>query len=760
MRASNGNIGRFFLFPRSGTHSPFCGSKNFISPHFSTKKALLSVLNRITKFGTLFSYKERKPYPISDQMDKKLLFPALLVLAVSLNSCKKSIDEVGEQTELAGNKVAPDDFTYSTTKEVTFNVQLLNDSEKPLTGVMVAIYDPANVSEGTELTKVLSDKDGYIRTKLRVSSSLNNFVVDARYFGLLGNVKVYAQNGIVTAIIGGSSVASGNITKESNVTSKSSSRLSAVGAGTNSISSKTVMKYDLDDFDNLGRPIASKRYTPDAIDWSKLKALIDNSLPERQYVAAKYIATEAPANLSITALSDVWISFVHEGADYRNSFGFYTYTTGNPPKTNADIDTIHMVFPNASLKGHNGVGNMVMGDKVKIGRFPAGVSIGFVLFQNAYNDDRSISTKNTTFYSNEDLNPEDAKLKRHNVLLHNASQGTFLIGFEDIDRRSGYGSDQDFNDLVVYAQSNPVEAISPANIPYLEEKVVDSDGDGVPDDRDEYPNDKNRAYNRYYPSKSIWGTTAFEDLWPSEGDYDLNDLVVSYQYKFAMSSANKVVDLNAQYKTLAAGASQTNGFGVQLPLNPSAISKVTGSNLTSGYIKQAANGTEANQSEAVVIAFDNHRSLFGGASSFINTLSTGSYLTVPTTTIDIEFSSPLDENFTTNAPFNPFMISNQERGKEVHLVGKKPTSLADLSLLGTQSDNSKPNKDRYYLTAANRPFAIDIYGSFIYPQERVNITDAYPHFAAWASSGGKAFDDWFSNTAKGYRNESVLYIRK
>lgn len=664
------------------------------------------------------------------------------------------------ETELT-SKSAPDGFSYTTTKDVTVNIRLLNDSEKPLKGVMVAIFDPANINPGAELTKVLSDKDGYVKTKLKVSASQSNFVVDAQYFGLLRNIKVFAQNGMISAVIGGKSVATGNIVVEKlSYRTADQFKLSSVGAGTNGLSSSTVFDYDPNNYDSMGRPLPANLYTPDAIDWDALKAKIDNALPESQYVAAKYVNTEAPANLTITALADVWITFVHEGADYRNSFGYYTYPTGNPPLSNEDIDTIHMVFPNASLLGHRGAGNMIRGDKVKIGRFPAGVSIGFVLFQNAYNNDKSISTGNTTFYSNEDLNPETGILKRHNVLLNNATQGTFLIGFEDIDRRAGYGSDQDFNDLVVYAQSNPVEAISPLNIPYLEEEVTDTDGDGVPDSRDEYPTDKDRAYNRYYPSKTIWGTTAFEDLWPSEGDYDLNDLVISYQYKFAMSSTNLVADLTASYKPLAAGALQPNGFGVQLPLSPSEISSVTGASLTANYISLGSNGTELGQTNAVVIPFDNHRSLFGGFQSFVNTVNTANLYASPTITLNILFSSPLAESFTATAPFNPFMISNMDRGKEIHLVNKAPTALANGGLLGTQSDDSNPLTSRYYLTTTNKPFAIDFYGPFVYPQERTAITDAYPHFAAWASSGGTEYPDWYSNTATGYRNESLLYIKR
>ncbi len=58
---------------------------------------------------------------------------------------------------------------------------------------------------------------------------------------------------------------------------------------------------------------------------------------------------------------------------------------------------------------------------------------------------------------------------------------------------------------------------------------VDTDGDGIANTLDMYPNDATRAFDNYYPSKTVFGTLAFEDLWPGKGDYDMNDLVVDYQ---------------------------------------------------------------------------------------------------------------------------------------------------------------------------------------------------------------------------------------
>lgn len=681
-------------------------------------------------------------------MKKLLLLLLITTVYLSVSSCKKDLpgNSAVQETE---DKAAPDGFDYSTTKKVEVNVRLLTRTEQPVKGVLVSIYSPASLTEGTELARVLSDDNGYVKTSVVIPAGLDSLIIDPAYIGLMRNAKAYVTGNSLSAIIGGKTGYSGNIVAENvnrtGVAKTFSARSSAI---------PTVYNYKASDFDSNGRPV--NRSAVDNIDFSALMTQITATLPERKAVDPKYIKTEAPANLNITDLADVWITFLHEGANYKNVLGYYTYPTGHAPQSAAEIDSVHIIFMNASLNGSGG--GMLTGDKVKIGRFTPGTTIGFVLLQDAYNNG-SVNTGGVKFFTNESLNPEaNNNKKRHNVLLHGASQRIFMIGFEDIDRSTGKNSDNDFNDLLFYAQSNPVEAISPKDIPYLDEKVKDTDEDGVPDTMDEYPEDPERAYVRYYPSKDVWGTTAFEDQWPAEGDYDLNDLVVSYRYKFAMSTNNRVVDLTGEYKPLAAGASFQNGFGVQLPLNPSVIKSVTGQAHINNYIKLAGNGVEGGQSKAVIIPFDNYRALFGSSASYINTSLSQSKINSNTVTVYLELNSTLADDFTAEAPFNPFMISNLTRGREIHLVNHKPTDLVNMSLLNTSADNSNQAANRYYITADNRPFALDYFGFFAYPTEKNAIYDAYLHFAEWAKSGGKLYSDWYLDKP-GYRKAEYIYTK-
>jgi len=682
---------------------------------------------------------------------------SIAILALSTASCQKNqVNDAGEA--ITGDKASPDGFDYATTRKVALNVRLLTRTDQPVRNVMVSVYNPARVEAGAELTKVLSDENGYVKTILNLPSYLDTVVIDPAYIGLARNLSAYVSGNTINAVIGGASGVSGNIVLQTG--SNASPVLKNARFSTSA--SSTVFVYNPAEFDELGRP-NNREQVDNTVDMAALIRHLGNTIPEGQSVPAvrpEYLNTEAPTNLSITKTSDVWITFVHEGADYLNSLGYYTYPTGQKPTSADQIDSIKLIFPNASLMGARGAGNMLQGDKVKIGRFKPGTSIGFVLIQNAYNTkDKTVNYSAAKFFTDETLNPESNNgLKRHNVLLNDATQRVFLVGFEDINRSPGSNSDQDFNDIVFFAQSNPVEAISPIGIPFVDENVTDKDKDGVPDLYDEYPEDPTLAYNRYYPSKSVWGTIAFEDMWPAEGDYDLNDLVVSYQYRFAMNAANNVVYMNGSYKPLAAGANFNNGFGIQLPLTPGTVKQVSGQKLSANYIKMSANGTESGQSSAVIIPFDSHRNVFASGANFINTVRNTPITSSDTISITVRFNSLLQEDFTARAPFNPFLISNLTRGREVHLVNHLPTDLADQALLATQSDNSNAKAGRYYVTKDNKPFALDIFGSFDYPVEKVAIYDVYKYFSQWALSGGQQYADWYSDKP-GYRNREFVFTR-
>lgn len=241
----------------------------------------------------------------------------------------------------------------------------------------------------------------------------------------------------------------------------------------------------------------------------------------------------------------------------------------------------------------------------------------------------------------------------------------------------------------------------------------------------------------YYPTELTNATLAFEDLWPYAGDYDFNDLVISYNIQTILDAENKVTQLDYNYTVESIGASYTNGFGLELEgVLPSAIESVTGQNLTEGFIQNNANGTEQSQSNAVIIFFDNAHINVGLSQK-----------------ISIVFKTPITTAALGTAPFNPFLIVNKNRQKEIHLPLKPTTNYPKTTTIETGP--TVKDSDGNFKTPTGLPWAINISGNYSAPKEKVLITDAYNYFATWATSGGTKKTDWFLDKS-GYRNTNNL----
>lgn len=289
---------------------------------------------------------------------------------------------------------------------------------------------------------------------------------------------------------------------------------------------------------------------------------------------------------------------------------------------------------------------------------------------------------------------------------------------------------------------------------------IDSDNDGVIDALDDFPNDPSAAEAKYTPSDIGWGSLAFEDLWPSQGDFDFNDLVINYRFTQIANAANKVVRLEGKFRIKAIGASFRNGFGFKINVDPNLISTVSGFNLTENYINLDGKGIETGHSSGSTIivfddAYDNIQKLGNG--QYVNTeqgqpISVGDEINVI-----ITFTNPIDPALLGSAPFNPFLIVDGNRGRELHLAGMAPTDLMDLSIFNTLDDDSDLSSQRYYRTENNLPWAINVIHEFRYPEEEKAINTAYNFFNAWAQSSGNSYSDWYKDNA-GYRNTANIIL--
>lgn len=187
---------------------------------------------------------------------------------------------------------------------------------------------------------------------------------------------------------------------------------------------------------------------------SELWSFINGMLPDNINLSVTHpelFSATATGDIPITQPCDVYVTFVQSKSAYSNSLAFYTYPSSTPPASAKDIKNIIYFFPNVGrLTGLNA------GDKIKIGKFDPGTSIGFVLMQNAWDTVyASLNNDAVHFCSNDVLNPEvDPKLKRHAVLINYEPENKVLVGFEDTNRTNG-ACDHDFNDVVIYCTVAP-----------------------------------------------------------------------------------------------------------------------------------------------------------------------------------------------------------------------------------------------------------------------------------------------------------------
>ncbi len=673
----------------------------------------------------------------------------LLLVSILAFSCVQEPDFVKDQQKLDPDQLQSSNeygnFDFSVTTNVNLNVNLSDDRGLPFSGVKILVSEQES---GKELFVGFTNKEGVLQSELTLPSSVGQVFLEANYIGITEKVLLPVENNRISFDY------VGKVREDQVLPYEENDELEGARVYRQSASQGFQLTY-ASTYDSKGLPNnldPEREYIS-----ATLLEYINASLPEGKPVPdfhPTYLAEGKKTTLDIQETADVWFTFVHEGAGWKNSLGYYTYETSSPPQRPEDIEEVVILFPNLSKKGSGG--SLESGHKIKLGRFEPGTSIGIVLLANGWDGSTGVGDYYHSVFADKKLNPEqDDRLKQHNVLLWDEENEQFLLGFEDV-RRDVSWCDQDFNDAILFVSSNPVRAISTLNVSPIDKPgTLDRDNDGINDNLDEYPDDPNRAYDSYYPSASSFGSLAFEDNWPAMGDYDFNDLVVDYRFRYIMNSSNQVNELQAKFKFRAAGAGFRNGFGFQTNLVPSQIKNATGMNLGPNLINVNANGTEVGQNKAVFIVADNVHQLFG-VSHFINTDPSLRSLEDKEVDLIIELNGPVNLSEIGNAPYNPFAIISQDRGREVHLPNYQPTDLARQELFGTENDNSNPNQSRYYVSRTSLPWAIHIPESFDYPMESMDVRGAHLRFDTWAKSSGFSYLDWYRDQ-QGYRDLSRIF---
>ncbi len=643
------------------------------------------------------------------------LVVALLALTVLFTACDSSTSNSDNTPDVNIEDLQVDpNFDYSTKREVAVNLQVMDFTNNPLEQIYLEIIaDFVSKEGGTEemvIFKGMTDNSGQLTGKVFLPA----YISEASVRGFMETKVVDIAGNSINCTFGGSY-----------------NRLTR-GSRSDFTVGQTAFAWVDSTMSEQGVPSDIQRGSVS----SELIRTINSKLPEGRRVRDRYIDTAMESEVVINEDNTVvWVKFVYEGAGYQNALGYYTYTTGSAPTVPSNL-TKTIIFPNVSRPGSGG--DLIPGDSLYIGQFDAGQTVGFFIAQDAWTANQTNPVDDTAqmIYTNPAWNPQSViEYQRHNVLLWDEESQSLILGFEDILRPGG---DQDFNDVLFQ-----VKAVPPSSDEYAifnpEDENDDTDGDSVPDVLDDFPDDGTRAYITSY-----FGTHVFEDLWPSKGDYDFNDVVIYYDIKQISNASSQLLAIIPEYHLQASGASYTDGFAVEFPFD--------GSGLTFTAMSGSPSPISGLQ-KYVVKVFDSTHEVFNTNGMF-NTENDEPYLDPAGKEVKfaIQFDNPVESSlFEYGVPYNPFIFVKSlnypellQEEIEVHFADMPPTAMVADSLFRTKHDDSDAAQGRYYKTSTNLPWALDLVGIWWnYPEERASITGAYIYFKDWAESNGANHPDWY-----------------
>ncbi|EMK18123.1 LruC domain-containing protein [Leptospira kirschneri] len=265
-------------------------------------------------------------------------------------------------------------------------------------------------------------------------------------------------------------------------------------------------------------------------------------------------------------------------------------------------------------------------------------------------------------------------------------------------------------------------------LPAVATAPTDTDKDGVPDTLDTYPQDPTRSSLIRIPAEGI-STVAYEDLYPSAGDADLNDYVLHIHNEEDLNAAGDVIRLRGTYQHVARGAGYKHTFFLKLPVAVGAtfsrkVVREDGKVITDLTTKTVSS-SDLNQ--GIQIHEESNKT-----TSNPNVNPGGVYKPGHIATIEIVFNSPVKKTVLGNYPYDIF-IKVTNTGKEIHFPGLYKNA----------------NGTDKYLDSNNFPWAILVPGAWKYPYEGLDIRkdaqSGYKEFNLWVASNGTSYKDWYKH---------------
>lgn len=155
-------------------------------------------------------------------------------------------------------------------------------------------------------------------------------------------------------------------------------------------------------------------------------------------------AASAEKRIVLTRDSEVYVTFISEGAGWPNTFGWYSYNAENPPGSPSDIEK-NVLFPHVSDEV------LSQGDMLQVGTgpFKAGTVIGFFLIARGW-EEGVVNYRKSTLYTDTRFNSN--QFQQH-ILFKEGDCGDIVIGFEDRWRDLS-DCDFDYNDIIMTIADN------------------------------------------------------------------------------------------------------------------------------------------------------------------------------------------------------------------------------------------------------------------------------------------------------------------
>jgi len=244
----------------------------------------------------------------------------------------------------------------------------------------------------------------------------------------------------------------------------------------------------------------------------------------------------------------------------------------------------------------------------------------------------------------------------------------------------------------------------------------------------------------YFPSGNTYYFVAYEDQYPSMGDYDFNDAVIAYQVKYGLNSDNQVVRIEGSAYLVAKGASYTHDWHLRVSLQPTlkALVSCTTSLPTSPQTDFACSGGSPPVSTGVadVLAFQDTGKIFPNPlftnylKAFSNTLQWPVEARVfrngPKSVFSIALSQPVDPAAIGPVPFDPYLY-----------VRETKQSVQLLQVNAAIKDTS------------GYPYAMMIPSGWNWPYERTDIRQSYPQLNSFVAAQGTQSLNWYAAPAAG-----------